>query len=894
MILLLVLLLEIGGATPPAGLSPIAERVWQQAEQVQDRDPAEAARIYRGIWLVHGRIEALIARAHALARVGELDRALEELRDAGRYRDLRVARAELLLGADRHEEAVQILREMAAGWGADPEIAALRVRAESRVDPTLAAQQFDLWLALGQDPPHPTDQVVALAQILSDSWLQHGQHGEAHRVLARASAVRREVAEQLEQRVDEVELRAAAHRLSRVPKARLSPSAQERVRALVLDLEEDRVALATETMGAWPAEDLLHPEVLALRARAWAEAGRPQDAEAELRLAEQLDPFDPRWPGGAAELLEEHFAGRMDREAFQAYGRALRLRPDEPEWRLRRARLGARLGEHEVVRQDLAWLERSQPSESVSRLRRDLERRRVEPPALVEGAACPAEVPEPACERFYLAYALSRRDRSSSDPARLPDDRSRAIALLDEVRTQAPTWVRPINLQASLVLASDGEASRESAMALLESSLRAQPDQPDIHVFLGRLHLAGGDRSSALSAWERAISSGGSGGEVAYLYLAEEAWNRWDILEARAHLDAYRSASLPFANAAYRDRADALEARITGLWSGALVAGVFGLGGLGSAVLWAGLRWRRRRRISHLLDRDPSVWRELASLASSIRHEVLRHHLGALGPVAEALERGDDGPARWLAERLDAPDGPLVRARERLESVRALAASRGLHVDLGRDPTFAGLTRLIDGLDVLRPSLRQGRVEAAWRLHALALLLEDEVDPALTALVRDAGRIQLDCNLIQRAIVAVESEPTATWSGAVSFGVEPVPDQLFVRAFHEDLHEVLCNLLRNAGSASSEAGADRVSIRVELEEDPITALEEVAIRVADLAPSSLSSESAQQAALERGLGLTVDRLNRCGGSLRVEPEPGFEKAVVARLPRVEPTPKEAS
>ena len=39
--------------------------------------------------------------------------------------------------------------------------------------------------------------------------------------------------------------------------------------------------------------------------------------------------------------------------------------------------------------------------------------------------------------------------------------------------------------------------------------------------------------------------------------------------------------------------------------------------------------------------------------------------------------------------------------------------------------------------------------------------------------------------------------------------------------------------------------------------------------------------------IERGLGLTVDLISRNGGSIGVEDEPGYSKAVVVRLPRAE-------
>ncbi|TVQ91035.1 MAG: hypothetical protein EA397_11105 [Deltaproteobacteria bacterium] len=889
--ILLLLALCSAQAAPPPGLPEIAQRAWIRAERAEaEGDPLEAARIYRSVWKIQGRIEGLLARAAALARAGELERALEELQEAGPDRDARVARARLLIEADRSREAAKILRGLTAGWGADPEIAQLRVQAELGVDPSGAMEPFALWLTLHEQELFEDEEVVRLAASLAHAWIERGEFERSRAVLDAASQTSSTVREALRSLYDELDLRQRAQLLAARPSLRLTAEASAGIRSATEALRQGEVRRAQRALSALPDAQLLHPEVLAVRARVALASGSPEQAEADLRLAETLDPLDPRWPVERATILDTHFGQRFDAEVFEALGRALRLRPENEEWRLQRVRVGARLGQDQVVREDLDWLSERSASAEVHRLAEDLARPRIEPAPIPPGNACPTGVEPEACAYFFLAFVLAQRDWPATVGAE-QSDRDRAVRLIEQARTSAPGWVRPLNLQASLALGAPRPDAVTEAVALLRESLRIEPDQPDVYVFLGRLLRQGGDREGALEAWTRAVSSPSVGGAVAHLYLAEDAWGRWQIVAAQRHLDAYRAAA-PSTTASLEARADRLAARLSGLRGGALAGGVFGaLGLLVLATVLLG-RLRRRPGVAELLEREPGAWRELAALASSTRHEVLRHHLGALGPIAESLERGDDRPARWLAERLDHPQGPLHRARERLAAVSSIASARGYPIDVAADPTFGPLVRLLDGLDVLRPSLRRGRGDIAWKLHALALLLEDEVEPKLAAFVRSAGRVVFDEGVIDRAIRAVRAEPTASWSEHVRFMIEPLPNDLTLRAEPEDVHEILCNVLRNAAAASAAAREDEIRVRVEIEEDPITAEEQIVVRIADRAPQPLTTSAIRSRPMEHGLGLTFDRVRRCGGSIAVEDEPGFAKAVVVRLPRVDPLTQE--
>ena len=111
---------------------------------------------------------------------------------------------------------------------------------------------------------------------------------------------------------------------------------------------------------------------------------------------------------------------------------------------------------------------------------------------------------------------------------------------------------------------------------------------------------------------------------------------------------------------------------------------------------------------------------------------------------------------------------------------------------------------------------------------------------------------------------------------------------LWLRIFRGELEDILTNVLRNSLQASLDAGAPRMGLRVETEEDWITGLERVAFRVMDDAPRRITTALIRSRYIERGLGLTVDLISRNGGSIHVEDEPEWSKAVVVRLTLAEP------
>jgi len=107
--------------------------------------------------------------------------------------------------------------------------------------------------------------------------------------------------------------------------------------------------------------------------------------------------------------------------------------------------------------------------------------------------------------------------------------------------------------------------------------------------------------------------------------------------------------------------------------------------------------------------------------------------------------------------------------------------------------------------------------------------------------------------------------------------------------FRSDLEDILTNVMRNSLQSSVLYAPKPIALGVALvtEMDEITGLSTLAIRIQDRSSEQLSNEMLRGRYVERGMGITADLLSRYDGSIAVEPEPGWQKAVVLRFFTVE-------
>jgi signal transduction histidine kinase len=241
----------------------------------------------------------------------------------------------------------------------------------------------------------------------------------------------------------------------------------------------------------------------------------------------------------------------------------------------------------------------------------------------------------------------------------------------------------------------------------------------------------------------------------------------------------------------------------------------------------------------------------------------------------------------------------LQRFDDYVDQLRALARRAGLRLDVHSDPVLGPLCAQMAALGALAGPLRAPTDPAALsaELRRLSLALNGESYRALGRLVRRLGALRLGPELIAAVNQRVRAEPQLAHADLPPLQVEIPEDGVPVRILKGDLEDVLANLLRNAAAAVFEAqaagvGAGRLGLHVEEEDDAITGMETVNLRVLDDAPGELTESMIRGREAGRGLGLVVDLVTRHDGSLSVERRPderaaGYTKAVVVRLQRAE-------
>ncbi|MCB9674645.1 MAG: tetratricopeptide repeat protein [Alphaproteobacteria bacterium] len=873
-VLLLSLLVGGARAEPGDGLPALARSFFVEGSRRQQNGDwrGAALRFEKVVEMEPSYTPAWCRLGDVLAEDGRTDAARRAWEGGAFDPDCveSLGRAELDLAL--YDDALGHFETLSRLTSADPRVELLIGRAlVGREDVDGAVAALDRFLARGTEPSDDLPELVeAIAAQLGD------EPERALGVVDRAIEAQPELSERLQAVRDAfvVEVRA----IEMMGAAPVSLDADQR-RAL----EDARKAFgAGDTDRALALLEGLvdratrNPDVWAALADVREATGDVTGAEYALLVAKTLAPQRPEIHARIGQLLAVHFGGRYDREALAAFERALEGNPDaDLEWC--RAELARRVGSFEVMRRALEAHEALRGDGRTARelcalptdaavLRADLDRPRAIPP--VVPAVDPPEGVDPTA---WLAVHRAQVHLDNDDDARALEEVGAALAL-------EPELVKALNLQGHLLTKAGDHAG---AVAVYEKSLAVEPDQGNVMAALSELLRTLGRDAEAREMRDRAAAARSP---VARYLLAREAFdaNRW--WEARDRLDGYfevaSSGAIHGEATALRDE---IDRRIRWFWaavvvgSGALLATVVVLP---TAVL---LRRRAGHPLSALLARSPRAFREVARIVSAIRHEVLKHNVSALPGVADALEDGDPGPAIWAAERLFGKGGAVARFRRYVEELEELGRAHQVTLNLRhRDPVFAPLLAAMDRLQGLEKRLAAGTAKPA-EVRAVSDALNQEGFRALGQLLDGVCVVRLTPGVFEEALEGVLSEPAFRTTPRPDWVLDG-PEGLAVRIFRGDLHDILVNLLRNALEASIEAGADRLGVRLGLEEDDITGLERVEIRVCDDAPRRISTAMIRGRYIERGLGLAVDLTSRAGGSIHVEDEPGFSKAVVVRLP----------
>ncbi|MEZ4316127.1 MAG: tetratricopeptide repeat protein [Myxococcota bacterium] len=868
----LALLIGTARGEPGDGLPALARSFFTDAVQRQGNGDwrGAALRFQKVVDLEPAYTPAWCRLGDVLAEDGRTTAALEAWEGAPYDPDCVEAAGRAELELARYDEALAHFERLSRLTSADPRVElliGLAVLGRGDVDGAIAA--VDRFLTRGSEPsadlPDLVEAIAAQLQseperaltLVDDAIRQQSDLAE------RLSAVR----EAFVVEVRAIEMMGAAPVALDAPQRRRLEQAR---RAFA----EGRMDAARPLLESLRDEVTRSPEVWAALADVREAEGDIAGAEYALLLARALAPQRSDVHARLGQLLATHFGGRFDREALQAFERALEGNPDaDLEWC--RSELARRVGNFELMKRALAnhlALAEGPPRRGMCTLptdpavlARDLERTRATPPVIP-----PVDPPEGVDPEAWLAVHRAQVHLDN-------DDDALALSELDAALTSQPDLVKGLNLKGHL-LTKGGD--RAGAVAAYERSLEVDPDQGNVMAALSELLRALGRNDEALAMRDRAAAEGSP---VARFLLAQEAARANHWWEARDRLDGYfevASSGALYAEATVLR--DELEWRIRGFW-GAVALTVL-------AIVFLPLVWMWRRRagspLSRLLERSPRSFREVARIVSSLRHEVLKHNVSALPGVADALEDGDPEPAMWAAERLYGKSGAIARFRRYIGELEELGRANQVALNLRhRDLVFGPLLAAMDRLAGQERRLAAGTARPA-DLRAISDALNQEGFRALGRLLDGVCVVQLEPSVFEAALADVLAEPAFRGTARPDWSLE-VPDGLAVRVFRGDLHDILVNLLRNALEASIEAGEDRLGVRLDLEEDDITGLERVEIRVADDAPRRISTAMIRGRYIERGLGLAVDLTSRAGGSIHVEDEPGFSKAVVVRLPLAE-------
>ncbi len=593
-------------------------------------------------------------------------------------------------------------------------------------------------------------------------------------------------------------------------------------------------------------------------------------------------------------LYKKEFSGSEDEQARTHLDKALRLRPDLYVLHYHLGELYARSDKEKAIEHFERYLDLGDPDdprrdaarEAIAALGREVEETGeafVPPPLRSDLRLLDPELHRLISEAYVLGAEHGEWDRAEK--------------LLLQGREKFPAETALLNMLAQVVLA---QGLPGQARVYWEESLAVDSEQAEVHERLG-LMLA--DADEGLEHLRKAAELGSV---IARYRLAKMLWDRQHFWSASEQLDIYLREAGPYD--VYWDTARELRAHMDSVFLKIYLGTT-----LLALILLAiplHLIWRRFRgaSLTQLLERSPTSFPEVARILSLIRHEILKHNTSFLSDVGRALELDEsDAEARatLLARRLFgddvAPDPNMPHRGERrgiygrflgyVSELQKVARSHGVTLNLRRkDPTFKAMLRAFEDVAARAEELRHPgglrpskKLELARVLARAGDVLGRKAFEQLSGIIRSLCIARVDAEFIAEVYEEVATENKFANVQIAPLEIEGQGEH--VRIFPTDLHDILANVLRNSLMSSVMYAQAPLGLSVSLvtEVDDITGLTSLAIRIKDRSPERLTNEMLRGRYVERGMGITADLLSRYDGSIAVEPEPGWEKAVVLRF-----------
>lgn len=647
---------------------------------------------------------------------------------------------------------------------------------------------------------------------------------------------------------------------------------------------------------SWAIDDSpWFPRAYYVRGVTLARMERYPQAVDDLNRAIRMDRSDYRAHMTLGLIYKKKFAGAEDGEAIKHLSAAERLRPDLHRLHLLLGELYARSDRRKAREHYQRFIQLAPLGDPDARTARnaleELEReiRRDEPTVILPPAEESLRFLDPALQSMINEAFLRGTEHQDWEVAE---------KILLDALDRFPREPVVLNELARVVYYQE---RRGDARRYWEQSLAMREDQVEVHERLGVL-LRADLPEEAVPHLRRAAELGSV---TARYLLAESLWQGTSPFEASAQLDRYlaEAGDLDL----HWDRAQALRKEIDDRFFQVSFVLALLLGTAIAVPSWRIWKLYRGASLRQLLERAPKSFPEIARILSLIRHEILKHNTAFLADVGRAL--ACDAPdaeqrAAILGQRLfgelgrDEPGGIHGRFLGYLDDLEKVARSHRITLNLHRkDPIFRPMIQAFEQLAHRAPGLADvGALKPAKRAELARLLthsghvLGRQAFERLSDLIRELCITTIDADLIVRVYDEVRGEKQ--FAGVEANPVQVVGPPAAVRIFRTDLQDILANVFRNSLRSSISYASHPVELGVELvqEVDEITGLGSVAVRIKDHSQEQLSNEMLRGRYVERGMGITVDLLSRYDGSIAVEAEPGWSKAVVLRFFTIEDEP----
>lgn len=294
------------------------------------------------------------------------------------------------------------------------------------------------------------------------------------------------------------------------------------------------------------------------------------------------------------------------------------------------------------------------------------------------------------------------------------------------------------------------------------------------------------------------------------------------------------------------------------------------LGGLMVVLVIGLLLWMRRgggTALSTLVDRHPELHSAIAYLVGSMRHELLKHRIGAVSDVLAGWNIGEAKAAQrdFLLGRLygGVPVNDAWQAH-----LAAFRGALGHRLNLQRDRAFRRAGRAVRVIQRLQAALaapEPGDMKRLLRAHQTL----KRFDAFLADLQGRLVRTRVDHDVFQQVVDEVRGEYTVSAVRLDSLESVSLSSPVFIEVPRADLVLILKNILRNAILAVAKQDTDRLVrmyAEVVLEE---TGEEAVHLGVADSGEAPFDGEGIARRGIHTGLGLVGTAVKRYGGSVSV-------------------------